>query len=194
MSGRNPRGGKAFKKAPKRVVDGNAGREERFSGADDSQDYARVLAMLGNRRVRALCNDGVERVMKIRGRLCQKGRNKKIIRVGDLVIYSRRDFGAIPPSSDESGDETAAAAAGGDGCICDLLDRVEPENYRQVRKQPGVNAILFPTAAAGSSGPPMPPGEDIFDDGAAKAIAAAVEEKVELPESDSEREINIDAI
>jgi initiation factor 1A len=191
MSGRNPRGGKAFKKAPKRVLDGNAGRQEKFGGADEDQDYARVLAMLGNRRVRALCNDGVERVLKIRGRLCQKGRNKKIIRVGDLVIYSRRDFNAPPSSDDESGDENAGAGAG--DSVCDLLDRVEPENYRQVRKQPGVNAILFPTSVVGN-GPPMPPGEDIFDDGVTKAIAAAVEEKEELPEPDDNAEINIDAI
>jgi initiation factor 1A len=183
MSGRNPRGGKSFKKAAKKPMDGNLGKQERFDSLDDGQDYARVLVMLGNRRVRALCNDGVERVLKIRGRLCQRGRNKKIIRPGDLVIYSARDFGDASSSDDSDKD-------GGDG-VCDLIDRVEPENYRQVRKEPGVNAILFQQDTGSAKGPPMPPSEDIFDDGTAPQKEEK-EERIEVEMPDEE--LNIDAI
>jgi translation initiation factor IF-1 len=42
-----------------------------------------VIAMLGSRRVRCFCNDGVERICKIRGALCKRGR-KKFINVGRL--------------------------------------------------------------------------------------------------------------
>ncbi len=86
---RNVRGGKAYKKQKKHPVEGT--KRDRFSGREDGQDYGRALAMLGDRRVRCFCNDGVERICKIRGRLC-KGRNKKLISVGDLVLISPRDF------------------------------------------------------------------------------------------------------
>ena len=57
---------------------------------DDEQQYAVVKALLGNGRLTALCQDGVERLGKIRGSL-RKGPNKAIINKNDLIIVSCRD-------------------------------------------------------------------------------------------------------
>jgi len=58
---------------------------------DDEQQYAVVKALLGNGRLTALCQDGVERLGKIRGSL-RKGPNKAIINKNDLIIVSCRDY------------------------------------------------------------------------------------------------------
>lgn len=54
---------------------------------EGQQEYALVVKMLGDRRVRAYCYDGVERLCRIRGSM-------KRIRVspGDTVLVSFRDF------------------------------------------------------------------------------------------------------
>jgi translation initiation factor 1A len=86
----NLRGGKAYKKGKKTASD----KEEvvqKFLQRDTDQEYARVIRMLGNRRVICFCNDGRERNCKIRGALC-KGPNKQKITVGDIVLLSFRDF------------------------------------------------------------------------------------------------------
>ena len=58
---------------------------------DEDQQYAVVKALLGNGRLNALCQDGVERLGKIRGSM-RKGPNKAIVNKNDLIIVSSRDF------------------------------------------------------------------------------------------------------
>ena len=58
---------------------------------DDDQQYAVVKALLGNGRLTALCEDGVERLGKIRGSM-RKGPNKAIVNRNDLIIVSCRDY------------------------------------------------------------------------------------------------------
>lgn len=96
------RGGKAFKKGSKGKAkeaaaaaagEGGAGGAGRYESPDRTQgvDFARVLRALGNRRMLCFCNDGVERVCKIRGALC-KGPRRKKIEIGDVVLVSYRAF------------------------------------------------------------------------------------------------------
>lgn len=71
--------------APPKRGDRRAKRE--MPVADDGQQYARVLAMLGNNRVRAKMADETERVCKIRGSM----RRRQWVHVGDVVLVAARD-------------------------------------------------------------------------------------------------------
>ena len=55
---------------------------------EDGQSYAVVLAMLGNKRLRARCEDCVERLCIIRGSM----RRSEWISPGDVILVSLRDF------------------------------------------------------------------------------------------------------
>lgn len=65
---------------------GDKGRELVVRG--DGQAYARVVKMLGNGRLLAACEDGVERLGIIRGSM----RKREWVRVGDTVLVTPRDF------------------------------------------------------------------------------------------------------
>lgn len=56
--------------------------------ADEGQEYARVVAMLGNGRVRAKFSDGTERQCRIRGSM----RRREWVHVGDIVLVALRDL------------------------------------------------------------------------------------------------------
>lgn len=56
--------------------------------AEAGQEYARVVAMLGNNRVRAKFADGSERLCIIRG--CM--RRREWVNVGDVVLVAARDL------------------------------------------------------------------------------------------------------
>ena len=58
---------------------------------DDEQQYAVVKTLLGNGRLMALCEDGTERLAKIRGSM-RKGPHKTIVNKNDLIIVSSREF------------------------------------------------------------------------------------------------------
>lgn len=147
---RNLRGGKAFKKG-KKAPTGDAEKVDKFFGRDEDQDYARVIAMLGNRRVRCFCNDAKERICKIRGSMC-KGPKKQKIEVGDIVLISYRDFAY---SSDEEEKEAeaekdavidlsgAAAAVKKNTEIADIIGKYSRSHWRDIRKEPGVHHRLF---------------------------------------------------
>lgn len=55
---------------------------------DDGQEYAQVLAMLGNGRCRVYCFDGMERLAHIRGAM----RHKIWIGLSDFVLVGLRDY------------------------------------------------------------------------------------------------------
>lgn len=82
MSGKGKSAGKNKKKGP-RVV---AKRE--LIEKEDGQDYAQVTKMLGNRRLKALCFDGVERQCLIRGKLVKK----VWICMNDIILVGLRDY------------------------------------------------------------------------------------------------------
>lgn len=55
---------------------------------EESQEYAQVESLLGDCRVKLSCQDGMERIGKIRGKM----RHRQRIRPGDWVLASLRDF------------------------------------------------------------------------------------------------------
>ena len=177
---RNVRGGKAYKKQKKHPVEGV--KRDRFSGRDEGQDYGRALAMLGDRRVRCFCNDGNERICKIRGRLC-KGRNKKLISVGDIVLISPRDFA----EDDSSDDDNTTKKGGGSDSVWDIIDRIERDDWRSIKKEQGIHRDLFGVVATDGEGGGY---DDIFEDAGASAANAGEEEKGVA----SDEEVDVDAI
>ena len=69
----------------------NKSKKRDFILPDEEQQYAVVKVLLGNGRLMALCQDGVERLGKIRGSM-RKGPNKTVVNKNDLIIVSARDF------------------------------------------------------------------------------------------------------
>lgn len=65
----------------------NACEKRDFPLREDGQMYARVLRMLGGGRLQAMCDDGTERMCKIRGSMM----GRQWVGVGDVVLVSRRD-------------------------------------------------------------------------------------------------------
>lgn len=227
---RNQRGGKAYKKGSKGKAkeaaaaaagDGGAGR---FEAPDRSQgvDYARVLRALGNRRMLCFCNDGAERVCKIRGALC-KGPRRKKIEVGDIVLVSYRAFmegesdsatddsdfeesgvgrvfattahrgGSSAAASDMTPTAGAATVDSGRKDIADIVHKYESRHWRYIRKEGGLHALLFGEAAAAAAAEEM---EDIFEDrgGDDGADKAAGGGSDGSSEEDEDGEVDIDAI
>lgn len=169
MSGRNIRGGKAFKKG-KKGPKGIEEKEEKFSGRGADQDYARVMRLLGDRRVLCFCNDGKERICKIRGALC-KGPKKQIIVEGDIVLISFRDYGDAEDSdTDISGEPRPVAAKKAD--VADILHSFSSKHQNSIRKEEGIHRSLFlvVTTAAGSDDTLI--FEEDEETGAATATAA----------------------
>jgi len=81
---------KAFLNNAKQRSDrGDKGRET--CEPEEGQQYAYVTSMLGNGRLMALCEDGQQRMARIRGSM-RKYKSKVIIKSGDVVVMSMRDF------------------------------------------------------------------------------------------------------
>lgn len=148
MPSRNVRGGKGFKKGRK----DNSDRELRmkFDGKTDGQQYARITTILGDRRFKCFCDDGEERICKVRGVLCWGPRRQKM-EIGDIVLISERSFGGEGADSDS---ERAS--------ISDIITKIPQQYWRDIRREPGIHADLF----LGSTVSMMPASkkDDIFDD------------------------------
>jgi len=78
-----------IRNAKKRSSRGEKNRET--LAPDDGQQYAVVRDMLGNGRVKALCENGTEVAARIRGSM-RKYKSKVIIAPGDLIILSMREY------------------------------------------------------------------------------------------------------
>lgn len=70
-----------------------ANRSKELDEPDENngQEFGYVQDMLGNGRLRALCDDGKVRVGRIAGSL-RKYSKKVIIERGDLILITKRDF------------------------------------------------------------------------------------------------------
>lgn len=226
---RNMRGGKAFKKGSKGKAkeaaaaagDGTGGGAGRYESPDRTQgvDFARVLRALGNRRMLCFCNDGVERVCKIRGALCKGARRKKI-EIGDVVLVSYRAFMeghmAYDVESDSDSDEDPfrhvgvttyhAAGTGGGGSdmaatggaatldsgrkdIADIIHKYESRDWRYIRKEGGIHTQLFGEKKEATGAAGVDDTEDIFDD-----RGAASEKEDDAVSDDSLDDDDIDRI
>lgn len=83
---RNTKGGKKYKSGKH-----DTGDAKPFEEAAEGEVYARVMKLLGNGIVRVFCNDGYERLARIRGSL--RKRHREFIDVDDIVIVSFRGLG-----------------------------------------------------------------------------------------------------
>jgi len=173
---RNLRGGKAFKKGKKPAA-GAADKVDKFFGRDADQDYARAVAMLGNRRVLCFCNDGKERKCKIRGSLC-KGPKKQKIEVGDIVLISYRSFTDSDSDSDVSGNMVETKEAKEAGKVADIISKYNRAHWRSIRKESDIHQRLF-LAEEGEEGL-----DEMFDP----------EAKEETAVEDEEEDVDIDAV
>jgi translation initiation factor 1A len=127
----NLRGGKAYKKGKKNPEKKNV----KFEPKGEDQDYARITKLLGNRRLLCFCNDGKERIGKIRGALC-KGPQKEIIRVGDIVLISYREF-LEGDDSDDAGENTLGLK------VCDIISKYDRLDHRQIKTEKGIHRNLL---------------------------------------------------
>jgi len=178
MPNRNIHGGKAYKKGKKTGDDDEDGGP--FYERQAGQDYARVLRMIGDRRVVCFCNDGGTRVCKIRGGIC-RGPNKQRIEIGDIVLISLREFEEADThigASDTVPDIITYAS--GRKEIADILHKYHRKHWRKIRKEPDIHDLLL----VENNATPDELG-DIFED--------PVDKKDE-PLSDTESEVNIDDI
>ena len=82
--GKKKKGGKKKRKGKGNYVP--AKRELEFK--EDSQEYARVLKMLGDGRLEAKCSDGSIRICHIRGKM----RKRVWINNGDLLLVDIRSY------------------------------------------------------------------------------------------------------
>lgn len=102
MTGQRRRGGGGGRRGDR--------RNEAAPLAEDGQEYARVLAMLGNNRVRARFGDKTERLCRIRGSM----RRRMWVNVGDVVLVAARD--------DLAGD------------VGDIVYRYQPADVQRLRR------------------------------------------------------------
>lgn len=162
------RGGKAYKKGKK------SGPSEdviaKFSAREEGQDYARAVRMLGGRRVICFCNDGIERVGKIRGALCKRSSPQyQRIEMGDILLITFREFeGADDSCSEQETEEGGAVAvlASGRKEICDIIYKYHRSHWKYIKKDPPIHRLLLLTTGAGGVVDPEDD-EELFDhDGA----------------------------
>jgi translation initiation factor 1A len=142
MPSHNIRGGKSYKKNKKGGGEDN--KEKKFFGRDEDQDYARVLKLLGNRRLLCFCNDGYDRVCKIRGALC-KGPKKDIIDVGDIVLVSMREPDNGSDEDKPTAGETVVHASGRKE-VYDVLMKYSRSHWRNLRKEENIHKHLLLSA------------------------------------------------
>ena len=186
MPQRNTVGGKAYKKNKKGLgTNDKDGGSLRFIPKEEGQDYGRVTRLLGNRRVLCFCNDGLDRVCKIRGGICRGSHNKQKIEIGDLVLISYRDYEIVDTMNESGSDENdetptpgksakkilagiegaegtdaAAVLHSGKKDIADILMKYDRSHWRDIRKEKNIHAMLFPMSANAA----MYSADDIFED------------------------------
>jgi initiation factor 1A len=117
----NVKGGKGYKKGKN-----SSDQEVKFVSCQEGQIYGRALKALGNRRFRVFCNDSVERICKLRGSM----RKSDWVEEGTLVILSIRDF-------------TNATTGSNEVEVGDILVIVDPRTYGKIKKEEGINPLLF---------------------------------------------------
>ena len=188
MPTKNLRGGKGFKKGKKTPA---SETELPFFSRTEGQDFARVIRLLGDRRVVCFCNDGETRVCKIRGALC-RGPNKQRIMCEDIVLISLRDFeedttavthhGAGAKNGETLTTQDVAITASGRKEIGDIIHKYARSHYRRIRNEYSIHPKLFVEAVGATVGE-----EDIFaEDGGEEA------DDKEATDSDGESGAEID--
>lgn len=145
----NLKGGKNYKK-----MKHSQGAKPELHDIGEGQMIGKVMRLLGDRQAQVYCNDNVERICKIRGKL----RKKVWIATGDIVLLSLREFSTIAEDDDDSDDDIAQAAPSAKPSKGDILAKYDSEVYSKLKKVDGVNKKLF-----GGAYDVVTNEEDIFD-------------------------------
>ena len=166
----NVKGGKGYKKG-KHAADS----APIFLERESDQMYGRVLRSLGNRRFRVYCNDQRERIC----RLCGSMRKSDWVEEGRIVILSIRELGT-QTNSEQTGE------------VGDILAIVDPRTYNKVRKEDGVNQLLFAGAqefTGDTKKKVVIEDDDLFDRGDEKPVESESDssKEGETPEERKER-------
>lgn len=123
---KNVKGGKAYKRMKQGTDDG---RDAIECDHEEGQQYGRILRNLGGMNMIVYCNDEHERMCHIRGGIKKSCR----LQEGDIVVISLRDL-----YNGEGGGKTPKGQERGD-----IIGRVDPKYYSNVRKDPLANQKLF---------------------------------------------------
>lgn len=147
----NLKGGKNYKK-----MKHAQGAKPELHDIGEGQMIGKVMRLLGDRQVQVYCNDNVERICKIRGKL----RKKVWIATGDIVLLSLRILSSTLTEEEDSDDDIAQAAPATSSCSKgDILAKYDPDVYSKLKKLDGVNKKLF----GGTYDVASAADEDIFD-------------------------------
>ena len=138
----NLKGGKKYKSSK----GGETVAEFHEIDASEGQSVGRVVKKLGDRNFMLWCNDGVERIAHVRGKM----RKRVWIDVGDIVLYSERGENLQVVNSNKSTDRG------------DILAKYDRGVYSQLKKYPGVNPKLFTNVETLDDAQRAAGGEDDF--------------------------------
>ncbi len=145
----NMKGGKGYRKGKHATADDAKMLEW---DADKGQMIGRTVKKLGDRRFRVFCNDNKERICKLAGTM----RKSQWVDEGVLVLIGIREIGtSLTEKSTEVGD---------------ILTLVDPRIYGKLKKQEGLNTLLFTnlenedSAAIKRKVRAQEDGEDVDDD------------------------------
>lgn len=118
----NAKGGKGYRKGKHATAD-----EAKMLEWDESQGQmlGRALRKLGDRRFRVFCNDSKERICKLAGGM----RKSEWVDEGAIILISIRQL-------------TTATTVKGEE-IGDILSVIDTRIYGKLKKQDGVNPLLF---------------------------------------------------
>jgi initiation factor 1A len=118
----NTKGGKGYRKGKNTTAENVKMLEW---DADKGQMIGRTLKKLGDRRFNVFCNDNKNRICKLAGSI----RKNQWVDEGALVLIGIRELGT---STTEKSTE-----------IGDILALVDPGIYGALKKQEGMNKLLF---------------------------------------------------
>ena len=118
----NVKGGKGYRKGKHSGV-----LESKILEWDEGQGQmlGRTMKKLGDRRFRIFCNDNKERICKLVGGM----RKSDWVDEGVIVLIGVRELGTCTSSKGEE--------------VADILAVVEVQMYGRLKKQEGVNQLLF---------------------------------------------------
>lgn len=174
----NTKGGKGYRKGKNTTAENVKMLEW---DADKGQMIGRTLKKLGDRRFNVFCNDNKNRICKLAGSI----RKNQWVDEGALVLIGIRELGT---STTERTTE-----------IGDILALVEPGIYGALKKQEGMNKLLFTNLEADDAATikrkvdAVKSGiddDDIFDRGSEEEEEKGANQKnVEEPE---DKDVNVD--
>lgn len=117
---KNKTGGKKFRGKKKASKDTNSSSSRPLELKAESQEYARVTKLYGNRRVQAVNNEGTECLCIIPG----KFKSRVWINVGDIILLGIRQF-----QSDK----------------CDVIYKYTSQEAKKLYKLKEITSFLFET-------------------------------------------------